>query len=80
MGNPITTRNPDCLLAKGTHAGFEYEVVNNGNGFRCGYIRLPPSHPWHGVSYDSIDAEVHGGLSFAAPDFLYGVDGTDDAW
>lgn len=31
----------------------------------CGYVDLPPKHPWHGKEYDDIDAEVHGGLTYA---------------
>src|SRR5438132_5160947 len=32
---------------------------------RCGYVRVPPAHPWHGQSDEDIPAEVHGGLTFA---------------
>jgi hypothetical protein len=32
---------------------------------RCGYVRVPPGHNWHGKNYDDIDARVHGGLTFA---------------
>jgi hypothetical protein len=32
---------------------------------RCGYVRVPPNHPWHSVDYNDIDASVHGGLTFA---------------
>jgi hypothetical protein len=37
-------------------------------GHLCGYIGLPPAHPWHGKWYDDIDAEVHGGLTFCGPE------------
>lgn len=33
---------------------------------RCGYVRVPPSHPMHGKTYDDLDVEVHGGVIFAA--------------
>lgn len=80
MCNPITTASPDLLLAKGTHAGYEWEVTSNRLGFRCGYVRVPPGHPWHGKGYHDVDAEVHGGLSFAEADEHCGKGGPDDAW
>lgn len=53
------------ILLEGTHMGFPFIVTHNGGGFRCGYILIPKSHPWYGVDYDNIQAEVHGGLTFA---------------
>lgn len=32
---------------------------------RCGYVRIPPGHSWHGKGCEEIDANVHGGLTFA---------------
>lgn len=82
MCNPVTTKTPEALLAKGVHEGFEYEVTNNGIGYRCGYVRLPPGHPWHGKGYDDVDPypEVHGGLTFAEADTACGKGGDDNAW
>jgi hypothetical protein len=80
MCNPVTVAHPDYLLAKGVHSGYEWEVTSNNLGYRCGYVRVPPGHPWHGKDYDSIDAEVHGGLTFAEPDEHCGKGGPDDAW
>ena len=43
----------DCLL------------VRNQMGVWCGYVGLPFDHPWSGAgSYDQLDVEVHGGLTF----------------
>jgi hypothetical protein len=36
-------------------------------GIWCGYVLVAPRHPWHGLSYDDVPAEVHGGLTFAGP-------------
>ncbi len=80
MCNPITTEHPESLLEKGVHAGFEWEVTSNRIGYRCGYVRIPPGHPWHGKDYDDIDADVHGGLTFTHPDEHCGKGGEDDAW
>lgn len=33
----------------------------------CGYVAVPPGHPWHGADYDALPVDVHGGLTFAAP-------------
>lgn len=55
-------RSPDglaCLL----HRGFF--------GQWCGYVGVPPGHPWHGQHHTEIDASVHasvhGGLNYSAP-------------
>lgn len=34
-------------------------------GFPCGYVAVEEGHPWHGKEYDDINADVHGGLTFA---------------
>ncbi|MBO0887470.1 hypothetical protein J2P12_00055 [Candidatus Bathyarchaeota archaeon] len=40
-------------------------VMGREAGSRCGYVRVPPSHPAHGKNYDDVDVSVHGGLTFA---------------
>lgn len=74
----IAIERPLDVLAKGTHAGHEWQVIHNGNGFRCGYVKVPAGHPWHGKDYRDIDAEVHGGLTFSEPDVPCGAGGPDD--
>jgi hypothetical protein len=86
MCNPVTTAHPDVLLAKGIYEGYEWEVTANGIGYRCGYVRVPPGHPWHGKDYDDVrtaDGEwpdIHGGLTFAEADTDCGKGGEDNAW
>lgn len=42
--------------------------IRRGPGLHlCGYISIPPGHPWHGKGYDDIRADVHGGLTYASP-------------
>jgi len=42
-------------------------AVRNPLGAWCGYVGVPPGHPWHGRDYMDIDnLNVHGGLTFAA--------------
>lgn len=62
--------------------GLDCLLVRNGDGALCGYVGLPPEHPWHGKGYSECLtacgddycyehspgalAEVHGGLTFSA--------------
>ena len=42
-------------------------VRSPSSGALCGYVGVPPGHPWHGKGYNvGIDAEAHGGLTYAA--------------
>jgi hypothetical protein len=38
-------------------------VQNEKYGNRCGYVRIPPGHPYFNKDY-AIDVQVHGGLTF----------------
>jgi hypothetical protein len=77
---------PDCDLIAveggGTYKDHEYLIVLNHNGQRCGYVAIPPEHPYSQTpeeqrdflgrtqshwDYDSLDIEVHGGLTFMSP-------------
>ena len=40
-------------------------------GHLCGYLGLPPCHPWSGLDYDDIDASVHGGLTWAGYETIF---------
>jgi len=49
------------------HAGFPCLIVRNDLfGNLCGYVGMPPGHPWHGQSLSDVDVDVHGGLTFAS--------------
>ena len=48
-----------CLIVRQPH-----------NGGLCGYVAVPPGHPWYGVRYQDLDPEVHGGLTYS--DFCQG--------
>jgi hypothetical protein len=80
MCNPVTVFNPERVLLKDTYLGYEYEVTCNGMAVRCGYIRVPVGHPWHGKRADDIGARAHGGVNFAKADVNCGKGGADDAW
>jgi hypothetical protein len=46
--------------------GFACMAIRNRFGVWCGYVGVPSDHPAYGQDYGSIDAEVHGGLTYAA--------------
>lgn len=47
------------------HLGLPCLIVRvPGLGHLCGYVAVPPSHPWHGQDFMEIDADVHGGLTY----------------
>ena len=75
----VAISRPDCVLAKGEHLGFEWQVVHNDGGYRCGYVRVPKGHPRHGVETMEQPVDVHGGCTFSQPDTDCGK-GDDDAW
>ena len=74
----IMINRPDDVLAKGEHLGFEWTVIHNRMGYRCGYVKVPLSHPWHGKSYGDLYADVHGGLTFAQADVPCDAGGPDN--
>lgn len=64
--NPWETE-PDFALF--THRAITCAIIRvPHSGHLCGYIGVPEWHPWHGQDYDSIEASVHGGLTYAASD------------
>ena len=36
-------------------------------GYANGYVAVPKDHPYYGRDYDSIDVDVHGGLTYSCP-------------
>jgi hypothetical protein len=76
----IAIDRPDDVLAEGEHLGFQWVVVNNRVGYRCGYARVPLGHPWHGKSHNDLNVEVHGGLTFAEADVPCDAPGADTDW
>lgn len=34
-------------------------------GYANGYVAIPKEHPLYNVSYDDVDIDIHGGLTFA---------------
>lgn len=67
----------------GLYKDHEYLIVLNTNGHRCGYVAIPPEHPYSNTpeeersffggkkykhyDYDSLNINCHGGLTFMSP-------------
>ncbi len=47
------------------HLGLPCLIRTNQWGAWCGYVAVPPEHPWYGKSWGDIDADVHGGGTYA---------------
>lgn len=68
----------------GVYNDYEYLIVLNSNGHRCGYVALPSDHIYSQTpeekrnflggteyshwDYDSLDIRCHGGLTFMSPE------------
>ncbi len=40
-------------------------IRSSAVGSLCGYVGVPPWHPYHGKHYDACEVEVHGGLTYS---------------
>jgi hypothetical protein len=47
--------------------GYPLLAVRGPHGAWCGYVGLPPGHPWHGQGPWDLGVEAHGGLTYASP-------------
>ncbi len=36
------------------------------HGWGNGYVGVPKGHPWYGLEYEKVPADVHGGLTFGS--------------
>src|SRR6266852_2577156 len=61
-----------CVVARADLADGDEGLMKH----RCGYVRIPQCHKWHGKDYDDIDVSVHGGLTFSKVEPCSHVDGT----
>ena len=51
------------ILDKGNYNGYDYYIISYGT-HPCAYIIIPVENPLYGRDYNSIDIDVHGGLTF----------------
>jgi hypothetical protein len=87
----LAIHRPSDVLATGEHLGFEWSIIANRRSlFRCGYVRVPPGHPWHGRHHNSFEqpdvddvlasVQVKNDLSFSEADQSCNKGGEDNAW
>lgn len=48
-----------------TVAGLPAIAQRVSHGAWCGYVAVPLGHPFHGRDGDSVDLEVHGGITYS---------------
>lgn len=59
---------PGPWQAESDHVDFEadgFACILHRNFGWCGYVAVPPGHPWHGKNCDELDVRVHGGLTYS---------------
>ena len=51
---------------QGIHLGYDFMCAAYPMGHKCGYVRIPASHPWyHARNHDAVsNVDVHGGITF----------------
>lgn len=83
------SEEPDKVAWTDPDTGYECLVIRNHFGALCGYVAIPPPHPFHGSDYaactakvcagtyceHSIDlqVQVHGGVTYAGPNQPDGI-------
>jgi hypothetical protein len=56
---------PDKIEWVDPATGYDCLIERNHYGPLCGYVAVPPQHPYHGAHYSEINVHVHGGLSYS---------------
>lgn len=56
---------PDKIQWEDESTGLPCLIVRNGIGALCGYVGISEGHPWFGVAWDDIPADIHGGLTYS---------------
>ena len=56
---------PDKVVWIDQATGLDCMAHRNNAGAWCGYVGVPAGHPAYGQGYDEVDADAHGGLTFA---------------
>ncbi len=56
---------PDKKQWLDEETGYPCLIVRNNGGALCGYVGVTEGHPAYNKDYNSVDVEVHGGLTFS---------------
>lgn len=60
-------KEPDGKRWQDAATGMACAAIRNPRmGFWCGYVGVGEDHPAYGKSYDDVDTDVHGGLTYSA--------------
>lgn len=59
-------KEPDKIHWRDDATGLHCLIVRSHMGNLCGYVGVPRNHPAYKKDYDSIDVNVHGGLTYAS--------------
>ena len=65
------------VLHKGEFKGFKFAIVSYGT-HPCCYVFLPKEHKYYGKSYDEIDIDCHGGLTYSDKELIFNPLVNDD--
>lgn len=67
-GDGLWQDEPDRVDWRDDATGLPCLALRNATlGHWCGYVGLPPGHPWHGKGYeDLLSLPAHGGVNFVS--------------
>ena len=64
-----TTKEKIEILDSGYCLGLLYYILSLG-AYPCAYVKIPQEHEFYKKDYESIDIDVHGGLTYSR-DYLW---------
>lgn len=67
------------VLDKGTYKGYKYAIVSYGT-HPCCYVFIPKGHRFYKQSYEKIDIDCHGGLTFSSNDLIFNPIENNNDW
>lgn len=72
----------DSALRDWQHAGLRCVITDSRMAHINGYVQVPEGHPAYAASYDRLNVDVHGGLTYANDRGWFGFDTAhlSDVW
>lgn len=56
------------LLYQGNYKNFNYVILSLGT-HPTAYVEIPKDHKYYGLSYDDMNIDCHGGLTYSGEDY-----------
>jgi hypothetical protein len=53
-------------IIENNHLARNLPGIRTDFGWGNGYVLLHKEHPWHGLHYDDIPVDIHGGLTYSS--------------